>query len=122
MPVTVTWSEQALIRWFRLPALRWATLMPLPRPAPPAGVANSPFQFYVSQAGIYLFRVMYYQTAGSANLEWFELNADGTRTLINDAVKADAIPAYYQWTAPAPPPTLNVAPAARGRPSPFTDQ
>jgi len=82
-------------------------------PAGPArGVANSPFQFYVSQAGIYLFRLMYYQTAGSANLEWFVLNPDGTRTLINDAVKADAIPAYYQWTAPPLAPTLSVARSA----------
>jgi hypothetical protein len=75
-------------------------------PAGPArGVANSPFQFYVPQAGSYPFRLMYYQTAGSANLEWFVLNADGTRTLINDALKADSIPAYYQWTAA---PTLSV--------------
>jgi hypothetical protein len=79
-------------------------------PAGPArGVANSPFQFYVPQAGIYAFRVMYYQTAGSANLEWFVLNADGTRTLINDAAKADAIPAYYQWTASPPAPNLSLA-------------
>ena len=90
-------------------------------PAGPArGVANSPFQFYVSQAGIYLFRVMYYQTAGSANLEWFVLNTDGTRTLINDPAKADAIPAYYQWTAPAPAPTLSVARSAGGLTITFT--
>ncbi len=87
-------------------------------PAGPArGVANSPFQFYVPQTGIYPFRLMYYQTAGSANLEWFVLNADGTRTLINDAAKADAIPAYYQWTAA---PTLSVARSPGGFTITFT--
>jgi hypothetical protein len=34
---------------------------------PERGIANSPFQFFVSKAGIYPFRLMYYQTAGSAN-------------------------------------------------------
>jgi hypothetical protein len=64
-------------------------------PAGPArGMANAPFQFYVAKAGSYPFRLMYYQSAGSANLEWFILNSDGTRTLINDAAKADSVPAY----------------------------
>ncbi len=84
------------------------------------GVANSPFQFYVSQAGIYPFRLMYYQTGGSANLEWFVLNADGTRTLVNDAAKADAIPAYYQWTASASAPTLSLTRATSGLTITFT--
>ena len=52
---------------------------------PDRGLANAPFQFYVAKAGSYPFRLMYYQSAGSANLEWFILNADGTRTLIDDA-------------------------------------
>ncbi len=87
---------------------------------PTRGVANSPFQFYVPQAGIYPFRLMYYQTTGSANLEWFVLNPDGTRTLINDAAKADAIPAYYQWTTPPAAPTLSVTRAANGLTITFT--
>lgn len=81
---------------------------------PERGLANNPFQFYVATPGIYPFRLMYYQTAGSANLEWFMLNPDGTRTLINDAVKPDAIPAYYQWTVPAAAPTLSATRTATG--------
>jgi len=84
---------------------------------PARGVANSPFQFYVSKAGIYPFRLMYYQSAGTANLEWFLLNADGTRTLINDT---GGIPAYYAWTAPPAAPTLSVARSATGLALTFT--
>ncbi|MCW5558408.1 MAG: LamG domain-containing protein [Verrucomicrobiae bacterium] len=81
---------------------------------PERGVANSPFQFYVPTAGSYPFRLLYYQTAGSANLEWYILNADGTRTLINDAVKADALPAYYQWAPQPDAPTLSIASSSSG--------
>ena len=87
---------------------------------PTRGVANSPFQFHVPKAGSYPFRLMYYQTAGTANLEWFVLNPDGTRTLINDAAKADAIPAYYQWTTPPAAPTLSIAQTAGGITITFT--
>lgn len=82
------------------------------------GIANSPFQFYVPQAGIYPFRLMYYQSGGGANLEWFMLNADGTRSLINDTT--NAIPAYYQWTAVSVAPTLSIARAAGGLTLTFT--
>ena len=81
------------------------------------GVANTPFQFYVPRAGIYPFRLMYYQTSGSANLEWFVLNPDGTRTLINDPDKVDALPAYSVWTTP---PSLSVARAVNGITITFT--
>ncbi len=81
---------------------------------PERGMANAPFQFYVSTPGIYPFRLMYYQSAGSANLEWFILNPDGTRTLINDAVKPDAVGAFYQWTKQAAAPNLSVSRTATG--------
>jgi hypothetical protein len=84
-------------------------------PAGPArGVANSPFQFYVTKAGIYPFRLLYYQSTGSANLEWFVVNPDGTRTLINDPDKSDAVPAYYKWTTPPQGPTLSISRSASG--------
>jgi hypothetical protein len=83
------------------------------------GVANSPFQVYVPQPGIYPFRLMYYQSAGTANLEWFVINPDGTRTLINDPSKADTIPAYYEWTTP-PAPTIAIARSPNGVTITFT--
>ncbi|MGE3311092.1 MAG: LamG domain-containing protein [Limisphaerales bacterium] len=84
---------------------------------PERGVANSPFQFYVSRAGLYPFRLLYYQTTGSANLEWFMVNPDGTRSLINDT---GGLPAYYAWTPAPDAPTLSVARAANGLTITFT--
>ena len=86
---------------------------------PARGVANSPFQLYVPQAGIYPFRLMYYQSGGGANLEWFMLNADGTRALINDASVTNSLPSYYQWISVSAP-TLGVAKAAGGLALTFT--
>ncbi len=90
---------------------------------PTRGVADSPFQFYVPKAGSYPFRLLYYRTtstaAGSAaQLEWYMLNADGTRSLINDTT--NAITAYYQWTTPTARPTVSVARAAGGITLTFT--
>ena len=84
---------------------------------PTRGVANSPFQFYVSKAGIYPFRLLYYQTAGSANLEWFLVNADSTRALINDTA---GIAAYYAWTTPPAAPTLGFTRTTTGATITFT--
>jgi hypothetical protein len=39
---------------------------------------------------------------------------NGTRTLINDAAKADSVPAYYVWTTPPATPTLSVTRTATG--------
>jgi hypothetical protein len=85
---------------------------------PERGLANTPFQFYVSKAGIYPFRLMYYQTTGSANLEWFTVGADGKRTLINDT---GGIPAYFAWTAgPSTPPSVSITRVANGLSIAFT--
>ncbi|MCC7373810.1 MAG: LamG domain-containing protein [Verrucomicrobiales bacterium] len=81
---------------------------------PERGVANSPFLVYVPKAGIYPFRLLYFQTAGTANLEWFTTDADGVRALIGDSANAKSIPAYYQWTTPPASPDLSVARTANG--------
>ncbi len=81
---------------------------------PDRGVANSPFLVYVPKAGIYPFRLLYFQTAGTANLEWFTTDADGVRALIGDAANAKSVPAYYQWTTPPSAPDLSLARSATG--------
>lgn len=81
---------------------------------PERGVANSPFLVYVPKAGIYPFRLLYFQTAGTANLEWFTSDADGVRALIGDAANAKSIPAYYEWTTPPAAPDLAVSRGANG--------
>ncbi|HOW64382.1 MAG TPA: LamG domain-containing protein [Candidatus Paceibacterota bacterium] len=87
---------------------------------PERGVANSPFLVYVPKAGIYPFRLLYFQTVGTANLEWFTSDADGVRALINDSVSPRAIAAYYQWTTPPAAPTLAIERAASGITLTFT--
>jgi hypothetical protein len=58
------------------------------------GSSDTLFQFFVQQPGIYGFRTVYEQGGGGANLEWFMVQPDGTKVLINDitnSIKA------YQW-------------------------
>lgn len=42
------------------------------------------FQFGVVESGVYAFRTVYFEGGGDAAVEWFLVNADGTRALIND--------------------------------------
>ena len=48
------------------------------------GAADTIFSFGVSQAGYYPFRLVYFQGAGTGSLEWFSVNPDGSKILIND--------------------------------------
>lgn len=66
------------------------------------GAADSLFQFAVEEAGVYAFRTIYYEGGGDANLEWFMVNADGSRSLINDTANGGAA-AFQQGTIPAAP-------------------
>jgi hypothetical protein len=63
--------------------------------------------------------LLYYQTSGSAQLEWIMQNPDGTRSLVNDTT--NSITAYYQLTTPVTTtPTLSVARTANGITLAFT--
>ncbi len=58
------------------------------------GSADTSFQLFVQTPGLYGFRTIYQQGTGGGNLEWFMVNDNGVRVLINDIT--NAIPAY-QW-------------------------
>jgi hypothetical protein len=45
----------------------------------------STFGFAVPSPGLYPFRLVAGQESGAANLEWFSIQPDGTRILLNDA-------------------------------------
>ena len=61
------------------------------------GPNDTIFQFRVTQAGLYPFRLVYYQGDGGAALEWFTLNPlTGEKILINDPANVSAINAYRQ--------------------------
>ena len=60
------------------------------------GAADETFEFYVPQAGIYAFRMVWYERGGSGFAEWYSVNlTTGERTLINDAA-AGSIKAWSE--------------------------
>jgi hypothetical protein len=46
------------------------------------GSADTTFNFTVEQAGVYFFRLLWYEGGGGANVEWFTVNPDGSRALV----------------------------------------
>lgn len=58
------------------------------------GAADTAFQFYVQQPGLYGFRTAYQQGGGGGNIEWFMVNPNGVRVLLNDITNAISA---YQW-------------------------
>jgi hypothetical protein len=59
------------------------------------GPADETFDFVVPQAGLYPFRMIWYQRGGSAYVEWFSVDpSSGARTLINDTNSVSAVHAF----------------------------
>jgi Concanavalin A-like lectin/glucanases superfamily len=63
------------------------------------------FGVAVQQAGIYPVRLLWYRMTaapdniGNASLEFYTVNPDGTKVLVNDSSKATAVKAYWKRTA-----------------------
>lgn len=64
--------------------------------------ADTLFQFGVQENGVYAFRTVYFEGGGDASIEWFMVNPDGTRVLINDTANGGPR-AYQQGTIPQRP-------------------
>jgi hypothetical protein len=77
------------------------------------GATDSIFQFRVTQAGLYPFRLVYYQGGGTAgNLEWFMMNPlTGEKILINDTANASATKAWRQINVGERPYVSSISPA-----------
>lgn len=58
------------------------------------GAADTLGWVYVPAAGKYGFRVIWMQGGGGANLEFFAVNQDGVRALVNDVTTSGALRAY----------------------------
>ena len=71
------------------------------------GAADSLIGFAVPSAGVYPFRLLAGHSSGAADLEWFSIQPDGTRVLINDRTATNALMAFRARTAPTPAPVLN---------------
>ena len=65
------------------------------------GAADTVFYFNVQQAGVYFFRLLWFEGTGGASAEWFTLNADGSAALVNGA-QTGAIRAYRTRTVAEP--------------------
>jgi len=65
------------------------------------GASDSVLQVGISQPGVYLFRLMWFQGTGGASVEWYTVGSDGPRALINSA-QAGAIKAYQRRTVAEP--------------------
>jgi hypothetical protein len=73
------------------------------------------FSFAVHEAGVYAFRTVWFEGGGDASIEWFIVNADGTRVLLNDTASGGA-PAFQVGTVPsAPRPTLTLQATGDGQ-------
>ena len=70
------------------------------------GAGDTLFQFAVQEAGVYAFRTVWFEGGGDANLEWFMVNPNSSRVLINDTANGGA-PSFQNGTVPeAPPPKV----------------
>ncbi len=84
------------------------------------GAADTTFQFYIAQAGIYPMRLLWENGNGGASVQWFSVQADGTLALLNDPLASGSLKTYVVGpAAPAYVSTLspnqneqNVAPNA----------
>jgi hypothetical protein len=63
------------------------------------------FGVAVQAAGIYPIRIVWYRMSklasnkGDASFEFYSINSDGTKVLVNDSTKANAVKAYWKRTA-----------------------
>jgi hypothetical protein len=77
------------------------------------GASDTLFYFSAPQPGVYLFRIVYFEGGGGASVEWFTVNSNGTRALVN-GTQTGALKSFLRRTVaepslPAATPTLGVA-------------
>lgn len=77
------------------------------------GASDSEIFFQVEQAGVYLFRLLWFEGGGGASVEWFTVSSQGNRALVN-GTQPGALKSYRRRTVAEPtlpsggPPTLGL--------------
>jgi hypothetical protein len=79
------------------------------------GAVDVNFGFAVPEAGVYPFRLLAGQEAGNVNLEWFTIQPDGTKILLNDASNAAALKTFRARTAGGASLSFNAPTLANGK-------
>jgi hypothetical protein len=75
--------------------------------------AEVTFSFIVPTAGVYPFRLVWFEGNGGAHVEWYSVTASGERILINDRANSAALKGFKARTAtPATKPTLSYSSAS----------
>jgi len=65
------------------------------------GAADTLMYFRIDQPGVYFFRLLWFEGGGGASVEWFSVNADGSRALVN-GTQTGALKSYKVRTVPEP--------------------
>ena len=65
------------------------------------GAADTEFYFKIDKAGVYFFRLLWFEGSGGASVEWFTVNADGSRALVG-GTQPGALKAYRVRTVAEP--------------------
>ncbi|HTI70772.1 MAG TPA: PA14 domain-containing protein [Candidatus Limnocylindria bacterium] len=72
------------------------------------GATDTLFSFSVPQAGLYPIRTIYYEGGGGANAEYFSVQDDGTKVLLNDTGTAGSLKAFSVLKV-LPKPTISLS-------------
>jgi hypothetical protein len=70
------------------------------------GSSDSLIYFNVTQPGVYFFRLVWMEGGGGANVEWFSVNNNGTRALVN-GTQTGALRAFRRRTVSEPVPAVS---------------
>ena len=76
------------------------------------GATDSIFKFTISTAGVYSFRLVYFQVGGGANVAWFMGDSRAAGILLNDPYNPSSVKAYRELTVSTPPYIQVLTPAA----------
>ena len=71
------------------------------------GASDTLFGFRVELAGAYPLRLLWQENQGAASLEWFSIDADGVKRLVNDASDPRSLRAFRKATV-IPKPTIRI--------------
>lgn len=80
------------------------------------GAVDVTFGFAVPEPGVYPLRLVAGQEGGNANLEWFTVQKDGTRILLNDLGNPNSLRAFRARAQVQTPPSFNPPARAAGTP------